>query len=463
MNPSNQGRTTVAWRGVVKIGLALLLVPAAVSVAQAQDNVEPLRERIEALEEQIRQLEAQQDRTSGAPAPMLETAPPTGDGPGGPEPANSRQTESLSDAVLSTERIADEAEAEPAEPPIDIGGALRFNLGYQDFADASESKRGESGLDLFRLNVEGRLSNIIISAEYRYYPYMHTIHHGWLGYEFQDESQLQFGINQVPFGLLPYAAHNFWFGVPYHVGLADDYDMGIKYQRSNGPWSIHLAFYKNEELNDPTNLNRYSFDLVRVRVDEQENEQVNQLNTRLAYTFGAGTDCEVEVGGSGQYSELYNHATDRSGDHWAAATHIDSRCGRWNLQLQGLRYSYDPSNPPGVSDDVVRVGAFADSYDIASEADILVANLAYNFEPPWEQIDQIICYNDYSRLYKDIDGAVDSQINTLGCAVGSGPLFTYIDWIYANNMPFFGENVSMGHGGVDEWRGRLNINVGFYW
>ncbi len=318
--------------------------------AQSDSSMEALQEEIDQLKTRVQQLE--QEAVSGAS---------TGDlGEASVEPAT---------------------QSEVSEPAVHVGGALRFNFVHRDFVPSSDGKRGESGLDVFRLNVDGEIDNILVSAEYRYYSYMHTLHHGWIGYEFEDESQLQFGIHRVPFGLLPYPAHNAWFGVPYYLGLGDDYDMGVKYQRSDGAWDWHLAFYKNEELNDSTNPDRYSFDLIRA--GEQQNEEINQLNGRAAYTFGKGTACETELGGSLQASEVYNATTDRRGDHWAAAAHMDSRCGRWNLQLKGMSYQYDPANPAGVDSQAVTVGAFAGTYDIASDADILVANLAYNLASPW--------------------------------------------------------------------------------
>jgi len=344
--------------------------------------------------------------------------------------------------------------------PIRVGGALRFNLVHRDFSDASESKYGESGLDVFRLNVDGEIDSVLISAEYRFYSYMNTLHHGWIGYRFDDDRLLQFGVHRVPFGLLPYPAHNAWFGVPYYTGLGDDYDMGVQYQHTDGPWQWHFAFYKNEELNDASNPDRYSFDLVRS--GDQQNEEVDQFNIRVTYTAGKDTGCETELGASVRMGDLYNATTDRRGDQHAVAVHADSRCGRWNVQLKAIRYDFNPANPPGVSAASVRVGAFAGTYDIASDADILVTNLAYNLPSPWDRVDSITCYNDYSRLYKNLAGARDSRINTIGCAIGIGPLFTYVDYILAQNMPYFGAG-SLAAGGDDDWHGRFNVNIGFYW
>lgn len=427
----------IAWGG-------LLIAIYSNPILADDETVELLKQEIEALKARLETLE---QRTSSMPAvESLDLR------------AVSVPQRSAAESAL--EQPLAQEEPEQVSPGVTVGGALRFNVVYRDDVEASEGKRGESGLDVFRLNIDGELNNVLISAEYRFYSYMNTIHHGWIGYQFEDDSQIQFGINQVPFGILPYASHNAWYGVPYYVGLADDYDMGVKYLRQDGPWSTHLAFYKNEELNDATNPDRYSYDLVRE--GDQQNEEVNQVNGRVAYTFGLGGSCETEVGASVEAGQIYNSVTDDRGERTAAAVHLDSRCGRWNLQLQGASYEYDAEDPVGVDDTVVQLGAFGGTYEIASDADIWVANLAYNFSSPWKQIDSITCYNDYSRLNKDLDGAGDSQINTIGCAIGSGPLFTYVDYILAKNMPFFGGG-SLGYGGDDDWESRLNINIGYYW
>jgi len=345
---------------------------------------------------------------------------------------------------------------EPEPPAIDIGGALRFTT----FANGSvKGQRGKSGLDLFRLSADGSIDNILLSAEYRFYPFMDTIHHGWLGYKFDDESQLQAGITRVPFGILPYASHNFWFGVPYYLGLSDDYDLGVKYVRPNGPWDLQLAFFKNSELSNSADLGRYSYDVVSAGT--ARNEETNQFNARVAYTFGAGTTCSHEVGVSGQWSELYNLDTEKRGDMWAAATHLDTRCGRWNFQLEAARYDHNPVNPAGIGANRIELGAFESLYDIAPTGTVGIANIAYNFPLSGDILNQLTCYNDYSVLYKD-GGGDDSILNTTGCAIGIGPLFIYADLINANNMVFFG-NGSLAEGGEDDWDTRLNLNVGYYW
>lgn len=414
----------------MSVGAVLLLFLANTAGAAADNSdTEALRQELEALKQRIDELEA---RLAASQAKEID--------------AKEAVTESRS-------------ENKAPEKAFDIGGALRFNYVWKDDA-ATETKRGDIGLDLFRINVDGQHNNILLSAEYRFYTYMSTIHHGWIGYDFGEAGQIQAGITQVPFGLLPYAAHNFWFGIPYYIGLADDYDTGVKYVRDTGPWNLQLAVFKNAELGNAADLKRYSYDPVTTGT--ARNEQSNTLNARLAYTFGQDTDCEHQLGGSAMWGQLYNRDTEDNGDYWAAALHSDSRCGRWNVQFEAGRYEYNPENPAGISDDSITFGAFAATHEVASSGNFGVFNLAYNLPVTWPGVDLLTCYNDFSMLDKDPDGFDNSYLNTTGCAIGSGPLFTYIDIIRGRNVIYLG-NGSLAGGGSNDWETRFNINVGYYW
>jgi len=350
--------------------------------------------------------------------------------------------------------------SEPSQPAVKFGGALRFNYFLKDYDDNLKERRGDIGFDLFRINADGEFGKLFLSAEYRFYTYMHTIHHGYVGYHINDNSDIQGGINQVPFGLLPYAAHNFWFGIPYYLGLSDDYDSGVKFRHHNHGWDWQLAFYKNAELGNAADLNRYSYDPVTT--GNAANQETNTVNARMAYTFGLNSGCANELGISGQSGQLFNIDTRGTGNRWAAATHLDSHCGRWNVQLEMAHYDYDPRNPPGTSERTVTVGAFAATHDIAARGTVYVANLAYNVPVPWEGVKLVTCYNDYSMLDKGFAGFDNSYINTTGCLINVGPTYTYVDLIRGRNMVYLGDG-SLADGGSGKWRTRFNVNFGIYW
>ena len=435
-------------RTLIVLAMLVFAITGGPHLCPAQENeadtteaerIEALKRRVEELEAQLRQIRKEiQEYQAPRPAVVAEEPP-----------------------------AAPKEKVEVAEPQLEIGGALRFNYALRSFDDDSRARGGDLEFDIFRIDVDGRYQNLLLSAQYRWYSFMDVIHHGWVGYDFTDRFQVQAGVTQVPFGLLPYASHNFWFGVPYYIGLEDDYDMGVKALYLNEPWDLQLAFFKNEEWGNPSKLERYSFDVVTdsANFPGQANEETNQVNARLAYMFDHGSLGSTEVGLSGQYGQLYNSITDDKGDRWAGAVHLNGFYGPFNLMLQAARYAYSPENPPGVDDDQILMGAFAVAAPVASEGTVYVANVAYDLPVEWGPISKLTFYNDYSILVKDEDDFNDSQINTLGCLVTAGPVFTYIDYILGKNAQFLGggsEAFGAAADSDDEWNSRFNINVGYY-
>ncbi|MFO8085411.1 MAG: hypothetical protein R6U27_13955 [Desulfobacterales bacterium] len=419
--------------------LCLVIFNPPVSSLAEDTDIETMRQEIEFLKQR---LESMEQRLQEAERKVAE-----------PKAEKIREEK--------TEEVAKKEETEN-QYNIKIGGALRVNYAHQSFSEASESKKGDMAFDIFRLDIDGSYNDLLISAQYRWYSYQDVIHHGWIGYNFSEKWQGQLGVTQVPFGLLPYASHNWWFGVPYYVGLEDDYDMGLKLIRSDGPWDLQMAFFKNEEWGNASKLERYSYDVVRAL--GQENEETNQFNLRLAYTFKHGSFGSTELGVSGQWGQLYNNTTDDEGDHWAAAAHLNGFYGPFNLMLEAIRYEYNPENPPGIDNDIIMMGAFADAFPVAAEGSIYVANLSYNFPVDWGPITSLTFYDDYSILVKDESDFENSQINTLGCLISANPVYVYVDLIMGKNMIYLdGPQDSLaagnrGHG----WHTRFNVNVGYY-
>lgn len=346
---------------------------------------------------------------------------------------------------------------------ITIGGALRFNYINNDWSSKAKDKGGDMSFDIFRLNVDGEYNGVLISAEYRWYSYMDVIHYGWIGYNFTDNFQGQLGVTRAPFGLLPYACHNWWYGVPFYVGLEDDNDMGVKLLYKKGSWDLQFAFFKNAEWGDSAENERYSFDVINKGGLNSSNEEDNQFNLRVAYTLDHGDLGTTEIGFSGEWGMLYNDLTKSHGDHWAVAAHLNGNYGPWNLMLEAAHYEYDPENPDGANDDNIRMGAFGDDYDVAAEGNIYVANLSYGLPVEWGPITKLTFYDDYSILDKDVGSGDDSQINTLGCMVSAGPVCVFLDCLMGKNMVWLGGGSdALGNGRDDDWHMRFNVNIGYY-
>ncbi|KEO74020.1 porin [Anditalea andensis] len=380
---------------------------------------------------------------------------------------------------------------------VKVGGAFRLNTIYtyyegQTFPLGTEL-RNDWTWDTWRLNIDSYSKGLQFSFEYRFYPTFNThfIKYGWIGYRFKDESNLQFGITQVPFGLLTYASHSWWFQTPYYVGLEDDHQIGFNYLYPLGNWMFNVAYFP---LSEPRGTNetsfgelssaRYSYDVIPV--EGNSNIERNQFNMRAAYKLTSG-----EIGVSVQKLQIYNLATENLGSQTAFAAHYEQDYGRWNLKSEVLYYNYNNvRNNDGDLLEVVQMGAYGfGSYDVASEAAMYVVGLAYNLPVDLGPVSHVQFYNDYTYTQKFSTTLINEQSmkfaptqqNVLGALVTAGKIFAYFDIAAGYNHPwisdsFGGNALGSGRGedfreaigdhnpiaGNPGWNIRFNINLGYY-
>ena len=342
-----------------------------------------------------------------------------------------------------------------------IGGALRLNYAWQTYNAERKERGGDFGFELFRLDIDGEGGDMYFSVQYRWYEYFEAIHHGYFGYHITPDFDIEIGIHQVPFGILPYASHSFWFGATYYLGFEDDYDTGIKLIYNLNNWTFHGAFYKNPEYIDPSRMGRYSFDIVTE--GEQANQEINQFNFRAAYDFKPTEGMVLNLGASLEGGFIYNQTTKNKGDRYAIALHADFKYRGWNLQLQGIDYKFNPNNPSNVSNETIQFGAFMYPFLVAVDAQVLTFNVAKTFKVGWRVIDEISIYNDFSTVIPNGNNVHNSIQNVTGFLIVKKGLYLYTDWITGQNMWFDGgPGIGLNDPGADDWKGRLNINFGYY-
>ncbi|MCA1779837.1 MAG: hypothetical protein LC637_10765 [Xanthomonadaceae bacterium] len=226
-------KTTRFW------SVSILLSVAVASVAWAQDESDPEPSEIEQLRTQIAQMKRQLDGMQ-AQLSRFEQNQETSEDPQQTDPQSPQTVAALDQRISNLENVSDEWIQE-----IDFGGAVRLNYAWRDFDEQNKDRFGDFEFELFRINTDGKIGDVLLSAEWRRYNDFQAIHHAWVGYEFNDQAQIQVGISQVPFGLLPFASHSFWFGGTYYLGFEDDYDTGIKMvHEPNEDWTFHYAFYR---------------------------------------------------------------------------------------------------------------------------------------------------------------------------------------------------------------------------
>ncbi|RLD24759.1 MAG: hypothetical protein DRI71_01565 [Bacteroidetes bacterium] len=319
--------------------------------------------------------------------------------------------------------------------------------------DANKKRGGDFNFDMFRLYVDGNYNNVIVSTQIRLYSSDFggiLIHHAWMGYKFKNSDEIQLGINKVPFGITPYASHNWFFNMHYYFGFEDDYDLGIKYVRERDKLKLYAAYYRTSEL-PPHIFARYSYDVV------DTHNEINQLNFKVLYDLSM-----VELGASIQLGQLEEVATGDKGDRYAFAIHAESNINNFNIMLQSIFYGFSPTGP--ITDRVI-MAAYDAPYAVASEGVIYSIGIRYHLPLELGPLTGIDFYNDYAYLNKTNSSFYDSQMNVLGAGVTFGPIYTYIDWASGINHSWLGPDYdnSFAEGVADnKWHSRFNINFGYY-
>ncbi|NZA25618.1 hypothetical protein H0E84_04420 [Luteimonas sp. SJ-92] len=348
--------------------------------------------------------------------------------------------------LASTQAQAGEA----AETDLSLGGAVRFSYGWLDYGPGT-------GFDpeLLRIDASGNTGRAFFSLQYRWYDGFDAVHHAWAGWKLDGSSDLRVGVQQVPFGLLPYASHSFWFGSGYYLGIEDDYDLGVVWQRGDGAHQWHAGVFSGDEYGTGARYGRYSFDVATTA----ELPYRERWRVALRYEHaGDWNGAALAVGGSLFAGRVENRLDGSLHGHGGAALHAQWRRAELTLQLQWARYRYRVPEPR------IAMSAFLFPFEIAAEADVPTLNIAWEL-PRTGWFDAITCYNDLSATLPVADrpGLRDSVQNVTGCSFSKGSMLTYVDWIAGKNMWFVGgSGIGIDEPGSNRWRSRLNVNLGFY-
>ncbi|NBC03138.1 MAG: hypothetical protein GVY20_05465 [Bacteroidetes bacterium] len=380
------------------------------------------------------------------------------------------------------------AQSEDDEPSLHVGGALRFNMILQNYESDIDATNSAFTMDTWRINVlYDNPGGIGLNFEYRFYPTFgtHFIKQGWLEYNFTESTQGQLGVTQVPFGNVQYNSHNWWFSLPYYVGLEDDHDMGLKITHNTDTFQWDFAYFFQAEPEGPPAAfgtggpGRYSYDIIP-GANSTLTER-NQFNLRSAYKFGAS-----ELGASIQYGQLYNSVRDEFDNQYAFSLHADINTGNFNILPQILFYGMDAQNDVGEDLSTIFMGAYAIPYEVSTDAWIATLGISYSYDVEWGPVTNLNFYNDFSYMSNTVGKGssrtaggdhliLDNDFqetlqNITGVLVTAGPVYTYFDIAQGINHPWlthnFGVGVGPGHEdlgiGDSEYNIRFNINVGFY-
>lgn len=362
------------------------------------------------------------------------------------------------------------SKAQKKENHFHIGGALRFNI--FDKSWVNDHTQPEFTWDTWRLNVDGTAAGIDLSFEYRFYPNsnIHFIHHGYFGYAWTKDLYMKLGVLQVPFGIQGFASHSYFFQGQYYFGLEDDYDIGINfYFKGIKNLELDLAYFREAEPQGSGGYaSRYSYDIVPGQwiagtdTTTATIKELNQLNLRAVYSITPN----IRFGVSGQVGGIYNSNLNRSETSTALAAHIHSEWGSgWSVKATALTYNYSARSDDNIKLDIVQMGAYGASYDVAAKARSYSAGLAKTFPVNWGPVGSIEAHLDYAYIRKHKNEFKDSQQIVPGLLIDANPIFIYIDYAMGKNHPWFnaifGEGLGKGAPNA-KWMKRFNINIGYY-
>src|SRR6056297_4056291 len=148
----------------------------------------------------------------------------------------------------------------------------------------------------------------------------------------------------------------------------------------------------------------------------------------------------------------------------ALAGHIVANFGNFNFKGEYIKYNYSAKDNFGNELDVVSMGAYGFPYNVAAEASIYVAGLAYSIPVEWGPITNIQPYFDWSMINKAEDNFENTVHMVPGCLISAGAIYTYVDYAIGKNNAWLGSwtnGLAAGSSDAD-FESRFNINIGYY-
>lgn len=445
-------KKSILYFTLVCLGSACLLPGTALASSHAQSSETALSQKMSTMQQQITALQKQLDKLRQEQATQQKSAKAQQQA----SQANSRKIRNLAKKKV----------AKKSTNGIKIGGAVRFQYAYEDYSPANEHRNGDLDFDIFRLNFRGKVDNIELQAEWRWFQYMSAIKYAWIGYDFNKTSKVKLGLTRIPFGNQPYDSHSYFFSSNYYLGLEDTYHAGIQYVYTGDPWNVQLAFFKNDAQFASYGgeaYNSYSYNVLGVGLAKNSSgnpanpaRSVNTYAGRVAYDLKPIQNLKVELGLSGLRGDIDN-GSHSLGYYYAYAVNMNAFYKRWNVQAQVTRYQYNVHGPSGKAK-LLTVGAYAFYDGIAAKANTYTFNVRYHLPVHWGPVKGLDFYNDYSLVTDKSNDLPNTYMDDLGIAVAAGDLYTYFDFVTARNQPFIGGSM-IGNGKVDH---RFNVNFGFY-
>ncbi|ACL62668.1 hypothetical protein [Methylobacterium nodulans] len=365
---------------------------------------------------------------------------------------------------------------------------LRYDARFDD-ARPGGDRRTSSHLswDTLGLKLAYDSDTVFGAAQYRFYgaSFLYSRRSGYegypgevnfpmyayVGYKLSPFDSITFGLNQVPFGLVPYFSTTWLETLGFAMGIEEVYNFGVKYSHVEPEYNYQLGFYPGANPNAfgiSRDSARYSTNIVRADSYVpfgSDNAEQNMIVGRAEYFFIKNDFASLAAGVSIWHSDIYNFTTRQTGTKQLEAIHVNATRGQWGFKSIFARQDINPKNP--IRNDLITIGGYDGSYNMATHGNFIAAEVSYKLQDDVGPFN-LVPYFSYSRYIKDQKNFRDSQRFVVGGAwtLKADPgLIIYTELVTGKNDPYVGagQYVSgLAQGGDNKWKSSIYINIGYY-
>ncbi|UMY16767.1 hypothetical protein MMB17_19145 [Methylobacterium organophilum] len=374
-----------------------------------------------------------------------------------------------------------------------FGGAIRARIDAN--FDATNARTGAPdtrsyfGFDTLIVKAAYDSSTLFGAAQYRFYggayPYtresgykstfgeFNFLQFAYAGVKLSPEDSISVGLQQVPFGLVPYFSTTFFETVGFVAGLEEVYNTGLKFSHVEKDFNYQLGYFPADGGNYfgiSRDASRYSTNVVKADsyvAGGSNNVEQHMLVGRGEYTFFRNEAVTATVGASIWHSSIYNYDTGTYGSKQQEALHFVGTYGPWTLRAIGARVDIDPRNPGG-RNSLITIGSYDGSYNLATKAFFFSGDLSYKFTPTVGPFTEIVPYFNYSAYYKDQRAYRDTERYIVGSAWtirNISGLYVYTEMRIGRNDPYTGAGQytqGLAAGGDNKFKKSFYVNIGYY-
>lgn len=382
---------------------------------------------------------------------------------------------------------AETSAAEQARLKLTVGIRARFDVRFDDARLSGDPYTSTHlSFDTLILTLNYDSPTLFGAAEYRFYGgnFIYSRANGFDGYpgevsfpsfayagvKLTPQDKVTVGFQSVPFDER-YWGSSWYNTLGFVYGLEEVYNVGISASHSDGPLDLTAGYFPTTGpagFGISRDSARYSVNIVRADPyvpDATDNTERDMFVGRIRYRLATSEEGALMLAGSAWASRVRNYDTDRDGSRRAYAVSLRDTRRPLQLRLLAARQAINPRNLG--RDDLIAVGDYDSSYNIAARSTMLLGEVSRNVDTgafPFT----VNLYGSYTHMLKDDAGFADTQRINLGAYwndKASQRIKIWSEFLIGRNDPYVGAGQFVSgaaQGGDDRWKTSFLIMAGYF-